>query len=98
MTAPTTITQTTDWAATLKAIAESGLPMPWQIQRPTNTPSLSFTTYADLAAWSEQLTGRHVFDDRTPSESDPSRLITWHIGQWSGFDLSLWAHEDAEAV
>lgn len=97
MTAPNTIAEATDWAATVKAIATSGLPMPWQIQRVTDTPSLTFKTYAELEAWSEQLTGRFVFDDRTPSAEDPRRLITWHIGQWSGFDVSLWAHEDAPA-
>jgi len=83
-------------AAAVRALADSGLPMPSDIAF-GHSMKLGFTSYTDFTVWSEQLFQRHVFDDRSPSKKDPARLVSWHVGVWGGVEVSLWAHEDAPA-
>lgn len=86
-----------DRAATLRAIADSGLPMPREISfdRQSASVTLTLESLRDLEAWAYHASASTVVF-RQPGKNE--LLFTWNVGRWQGWEWHLYAFESAAAV
>lgn len=90
-------TAQTDRAATLRAIADSGLPMPREVNFDSRPFSVTLTldSLQHLREWSYEASARTIVHrERGKNEL----LFTWSVGKWQGWELHPYVFEPAPAV